>query len=224
MNHPLQDDFIDIHNHGSSPRRGVFSVEVLMAHEKRKPDNTQGLTYTSGIHPWYLNRSTFREELGQVRLDSSHSNILAIGESGFDRIKGAEFELQEISFTEHVRISEQSGKPIFIHCVKSWEELFAVHRKMRPVLPWIIHGFRGKKELARQLIARGMYISFWFDFIIRPEATSLVKSIPAERIFLETDGSGADIGEIYSKVAADMGLDTASLKQQIFNNYTDLFG
>jgi Tat protein secretion system quality control protein TatD with DNase activity len=51
-----------------------------------------------------------------------------------------------------------------------------------------------------------MYISFWFDFVARPESSELLKSLPPERIFLETDGAGVDIRNIYTKVAADFGM------------------
>ena len=68
-------------------------------------------------------------------------------------------------------------------------------------MPWLIHGFRGNVELAKQLLSKGMYLSFWFDFIIRPESSKLVRSLPKERIFLETDGADVDIRTIYEKVA-----------------------
>ena len=68
-------------------------------------------------------------------------------------------------------------------------------------MPWLIHGFRGNIELAQQLISKGMYLSFWFDFVIRPESSELLRSLPKDRIFLETDGADVDIRDIYKKVA-----------------------
>ncbi|HVN59181.1 MAG TPA: TatD family hydrolase [Bacteroidales bacterium] len=224
MNHPSPGDFIDIHNHGSIISQGHFCVENLMAHEKRIPDSRKGITYSFGIHPWHLDNLTYEEDISLVKLFSAHDNVIAIGESGFDRLKGPGRDFQGKAFEEQVRISEEAGKPLFIHCVRAWDDLLEMHRDTRPVVPWIIHGFRGKPELARQVVSRGMYISFWFDFIIRPESSALVKSLPADRIFLETDGSGADIGEIYTKVSSDLGIDLNDLKRQIYNNYTGLFG
>jgi len=47
------------------------------------------------------------------------------------------------------------------------DELLSEHRKLRPSTPWLVHGFRGKKELAMQLISKGMYLFIlWFDFIV----------------------------------------------------------
>ena len=83
-------------------------------------------------------------------------------------------------------------------------------------MPWLVHGFRGKPDLALQLISKGMYLSFWFDFVMRPESVPLLKSVPKERFFLETDGAEVDIREIYNKVSIDLGLTVDELKGMIF--------
>ena len=68
-----------------------------------------------------------------------------------------------------------------------------------------------------------MYLSFWFDLVVRPESSDLLKVLPPERIFLETDGAPVDIRDIYTKVAADLGMSVDKLKEQIMNNYMMLF-
>jgi TatD DNase family protein len=223
MNLPSPGDYIDIHNHGGRPSPGHYSIENLMAHEEMIPDMTRGVSYTYGIHPWHLTEETIGEQLDRVISYAGHENVIAIGEAGFDRLKGPETGLQQRAFEEQVVISEKCSKPMFIHCVRGWDDLLAVHKKMRPSQPWIIHGFRGKKELALQLVSKGMYISFWFDFVLSPHSSSLVKSLPAERIFLETDGSGEDISTIYWKISEDLGISVGDLKKQIHSNFKDLF-
>ena len=86
-------------------------------------------------------------------------------------------------------------------------------------MPWLVHGFRGKKELALQLIKRGMYLSFWFDFVMRPESAELLRFLPKERIFLETDGADVDIREIYKKVSDDLAVSVDELKNIILGNF-----
>ena len=149
--------------------------------------------------------------------------LIAIGEAGFDKLRGPSPEIQHKAFEEQARIAEAVKKPLFIHCVRSWDELLQSHKRVKPLMPWIIHGFRGKKELAAQLISRNMYISFWFDFVIRPESSELIRSLPSDRIFLETDGSDADIKEIYSKVALDTGISMEELKSIILSNFNKVF-
>jgi TatD DNase family protein len=86
-----------------------------------------------------------------------------------------------------------------------------------------VHGFRGKKELAMQLISRNMYLSFWFDFIVRPESSELVRSLPREKIFIESDGAGVNIRDLYNKVATDLGLEPEQLKAQVLKNFKQFF-
>ncbi|HAM10234.1 MAG: hypothetical protein A2X05_05075 [Bacteroidetes bacterium GWE2_41_25] len=222
MNLPQPGDYIDIHNHDSRPEEGVFILDNLMAHEETLPGNEKGMIHSLGIHPWFLNETNHDVLIDFVRQNVSDISIAAIGEAGFDKLKGPAMDLQNRTFAEQVAISEETGKPLVIHCVKAWDELMAAHKRVNPQMPWLIHGFRGKKELAMQLISRNMYISFWFDFIVRPEATMLVRSLPVNRIFLETDGSGADIREIYRTVADDLGISVDSLRDQIRSNFEGL--
>jgi TatD DNase family protein len=223
MNLPEPGDYIDIHNHGAEPCSGLFQIENLMSHENRVPDAKAGLSYSIGIHPWFLTSENIHEQVNIVRQNAGYKNIIAIGEAGFDRLKGPAATLQQTAFEEQVSIAGEVSKPLFIHCVRAWDELLSEHKKLKPSTPWIIHGFRGKKELAAQLISKGMYLSFWFDFVLKPESAPLLKSLPADKIFLETDGSGVDIKSIYEKVAVDLDLTTDKLKTIIFSNFSDLF-
>lgn len=223
MSFPRAGDYIDIHNHGSVPEKGKFQVENLMTHETAEPENNENLAFTIGVHPWFLTSENLQDQIAIVAEYSTSHNIIAIGETGFDRLKGPALKIQENAFAEHVMIAEKVSKPLFIHCVRAWDDLLAVHKRLHPSLPWIIHGFRGKKELARQLTDKGMFLSFWFDFILKPESSSLIKSLPKDRIFLETDGSGVDIKTIYNKVATDLEITLDNLKNQILLNYKDVF-
>src|SRR5664280_1398282 len=217
MSFPQQNDFIDIHTHGAVPAPGIFSVETLMAHEERIPVESAGLAYTSGIHPWNLNDQNHDRLLSYVEKTAPSESVIAIGEAGFDKIKGPAMDLQQRTFEEQVRIAERLRKPVVIHCVRAWEELMAEHKKLKPAMPWLIHGFRGKPELGMQLISKGLYLSFWFGYILKPESASLINSLPKDRIFLETDGADVDIRDIYNKVSSDLGITTDELKKIILN-------
>lgn len=220
---PEADDYIDIHTHGSVAAPGILSVETLMAHEERFPENIPGITYTYGIHPWFLDEKNHDRQLSLVAEMIENPLVVAVGEAGFDKIKGPSADLQRRTFEEQVIIAEKHRKPVVIHCVREWENLQQEHKKLRPEMPWLVHGFRGKPELAMQLISKGMYLSFWFDFILRPESSKLIRSLPPDRIFLETDGSGVDIRDIYNKVSADLGIEVIELKMQILSNYNEFF-
>ncbi len=224
MNLPVPDNYIDIHNHGAIAIENVFTVENLIASEERTPDETPGLTYSIGIHPWYLTPENHKELIKKVIIFSKHANVIALGEAGFDRIKGPEINLQRDIFEKQIIISEEIKKPLYIHCVRAWDELLAVRKKMKTKMPWLVHGFRGKAELAEQLISRGMYISLWFDFAIRPVSTPLIKTLPPDKFFLETDGGDVSIVKLYEKVAVDLEMSIQQLKHLFFSNFINFFG
>jgi TatD DNase family protein len=223
MNLPQSADFIDIHTHGASPAEGIFKVENLMAHEELQPDNIRGMAFTAGIHPWHLNESNSERLMQFISKAASDSSIAAIGEAGFDKLRGPSVELQRRVFGEQVNIAAETNKPMIIHCVRSWDELLSAHKSLKPGTPWLVHGFRGKKELALQLIKRGMYISIWFEYALRPESVELIRYLPKDRFFLETDGADVDIREIYRKVSADLAITVDELKNIIHNNFKLFF-
>ena len=223
MNLPEPDDYIDIHTHNAKPAKGIFAVENLMAHENLMPGTITAKAFTAGIHPWHLNEFNRDKLLEYVSNVAGDPNLIAFGEAGFDKLRGPSVELQTSTFAEQVKIAGEYNKPLVIHCVRAWEELLAAHRNMKPLTPWLVHGFRGKKELALQLIKRGMYLSFWFDFVMRPDSAELLRFLPNYRIFLETDGADVDIRDIYRKVSIDLGMDVDELKRIVFNNFNALF-
>lgn len=223
MNIPRAGDYIDIHTHGACLSGEVFAVQNLMAHEGFSPTDINGNAFSYGIHPWFLNEENFSKQISIVKAAASMESVIAIGEAGYDRIKGPSSELQRKAFEEQVIISELCKKPLFVHCVKAWDELLASHKKLRPSMPWMVHGFRGNKELASQLINKGMYLSFWFDFIIRPESSELIREVRSDRIFLETDGADIDIMDIYNKVSGDLEMSTAELKEIVLSNFNVFF-
>jgi TatD DNase family protein len=219
MHLPQNGDYIDIHVHGGMPGSGIFILESLMAHEGKAPVDIPGVAYTYGIHPWFLTQDNHKELIVSVQNTVSDKGIIAIGEAGFDRLRGPSMELQRLVFEEQIAISEELRKPVVIHCVRAFDELLSVQKRLKPKMPWLIHGFRGNLELATQLLSKGMLLSLWFSFVLRPESGYLLKNLPSDRLFLETDGAEVDIRNIYNKVAADLDLSVVKLKSIIFNNF-----
>jgi TatD DNase family protein len=220
---PQPGDYIDIHVHGGKPSSGIFILESLMAHEDKLAADVSGVAYTYGIHPWFLNETNHKQLLISVENSVNHPNIIAIGEAGFDKLRGPSSELQREVFEEQVGIAESHFKPLIIHCVKAWDELLAAQKKLKPIRPWLVHGFRGNVELASQLLSKGMYLSLWFDFVLRPESGDLLRHLPADRIFLETDGAEVDIRSIYNKVATDLKISVNKLKSIVLSNFDEFF-
>jgi len=216
-------DFINIHDHGAQPKDGVFTIENIMVHENNYPVEIDGIAYSCGVHPWSVEEGNADELINKVSQYATLPNVIALGEAGYDKIRGAEPPVQEKVFERQVEISEEIRKPLFIHCVKAWDELLRSHKNMRPEMKWIIHGFRGKPELAKQLLDKGFYLSPWVEWAIRPVSTETLKTIPVDRLFLETDGFDIGIEPVYMVVAEHLGMEVEILKKQLYSNFCNLF-
>lgn len=217
-------DFIDVHTHERQSANDVFAVDSIIAGQNRKPVAKAKTVYSTGAHPWFLTEDNKNKLIDEVWRVSVENNVVAIGETGFDRRKGASLSLQRESFEEHVRIAEELDKPLVIHCVRGWADLLGSHKRLKPKVPWIIHGFRGNYKLAEQLMDKGMFLSIWYSWAASPfSGDFLLRHLPLERLFLETDGADVDIAAIYLKVADDYGISIEELKAGIYNNFMRCF-
>ena len=200
---------IDIHTHRPDHSQLALSIRNLMPGEAWSSE-----PYCSvGLHPWYIN-AEWKSEMDKVHTAATAENVLFIGETGLDKLRGADSELQETIFIEHIRISESVGKPLIIHCVKAFDEIIALRKKMRPQQQWIIHGFRGKPQQAQQLLDNGFQLSFGEHF----NADSLTLAFHRHSLWLETDESPHSIEEIYEAASKCLNIPVAQLEQEINSN------
>lgn len=173
--------------------------------------------FSCGIHPWFTDNAD--GQFSRLKeLVNEQDNIVAIGEIGLDKLKGADMNTQTKIFRRQAEFAEEMSKPLIIHCVKAWAELIAVKQELKPRQRWIIHGFRGGKDLAQQLLCHGFQFSFGQN--INSEA---IKSIPQSSIFLETDDSPSSIYTIYSQAAKVLGLNIGELVNVVKNNVSSTF-
>ncbi len=80
--------------------------------------------------------------------------VIALGEAGLDKRCDTPFDLQVEAFQAIALLASRHRLPLLIHAVKSSEKLIALKKRMKPENAWIIHGFRGKKELLKVLSGR----------------------------------------------------------------------
>ncbi len=219
---PEKTDYIDIHTHQQKTDPDVFSVRCLLTHQAERPHDYPNVAVSVGAHPWFIEKEKLLATIEDVAISATGSNVVAIGEAGLDKVKGADISTQTIAFEKQAIIANNLMKPLIVHCVKAWDELLAIHAGIKPRTPWIIHGFMGSKEQAGQLIDKGMYLSMWYSFALAERSASLLKWMPLDRLFLETDSSDSDIKDIYAKVAGDLNISVASLKSRIAENYDEL--
>ena len=182
--------------------------------DKDLPAFEQARWISPGIHPWYLSSGTLDRQAEWLEsLLAGDARVLAVGESGLDRLCGTPFDVQQEAFRISVSLSERYRIPLVIHAVKSFNELVACKKETNPSQPWIIHGFRGNGILAAQLLRFGFYLSFGARF--QPEA---VQAAWPGHLFTETDESSIPIHSIYKSIADALGITLAELSTQIARN------
>ena len=205
-------ELIDIHTHHTDGIPGGAIISVNPRHFVAQP----GCWYSVGMHPWYIDKMT-EEETTLVEKLASHPQVLAIGEAGFDRNRNFDHDLQMSVFMWQNSLSAFIDKPLIIHMVKS-ADLLLWANQFRKDTSWIIHGFRGKPELAKQLLDAGMYLSYGEHYNV-----DALRSTPLDRLFLETDEATCGIDHIYNKVATDLEMDCKALKVQVKKNIDCVF-
>lgn len=214
-------EFYDVHTHqiysedNDDPYHScifdVYSLEFEVAKELH-----QRHSFSCGVHPWYSEDS--ETQMTYLTEITSSPRIVAIGETGLDKLKGPSFNVQTPVFKKHIEISEKLEKPVIIHCVKAWEELLKIKKETSPKQPWIIHGYRGKPDLTKRLLNEGFYFSVGEN--INVESMQL---IPIDRLFCETDEGDITIREVYQQAAQSLNLDIIDFADRIAQNVRKMF-
>ena len=213
--------FIDIHTHTypSNLQEEILSVYNISINNGEMDKYDQHLICSVGIHPWFItDKESSLKHLNQLKEIINLYQIKMIGEAGLDKIISAPLDWQQYLFEQQILLAEETHKPLIIHCVKTSNEVIALHKKYRPSSPWIIHGFRGKGELAKQFIKEGISLSFGEHF----QSSALQTAWP-DHLFIETDESSLPIQQIYENIAHQLNVETDVLCSLIQNKFNGLF-
>ncbi len=81
-----------------------------------------------------------------------NQSVIFLGECGFDRLKGEDLAFQTTVFEAQIRLAESISKPVVIHCVKAFNEIISIKKRLKPSIPLIIHGFHQNKTILNDLI------------------------------------------------------------------------
>ena len=209
--------YIDIHTHRKENSENVFSLHNISLEESEHQGAKARHYFSAGIHPWYID-STVEEKIKALKQIASDPSILAIGETGLDKLCNVDFNLQKEIFNDQILIAKEVKKPLIIHCVKAYNEIQQMLREAQTNIPVIFHGFRGKPQLAKELIKAGFYLSFGIFF--NRESLEIT---PLDRIFLETDDKDLEIKELYKLVVEEKGISVEELTEKAGENFERCF-
>lgn len=178
--------------------------------------------FSIGIHPWHIVLNG-QEQLRQLEQWGTHPHVLAIGECGLDKICSTDFSLQQEVFNGQIRLANSIQKPLVIHCVRAWEEVFSLLKKQGNTVPVIFHGFAKNAVMARRIISEGYYLSFG-KALQQERVRECLGTIPSDRFFLETDDAALSIETVYDLAASTLSIDHNSLSLQLQKNAAAVFG
>lgn len=144
---------------------------------------------TVGVHP----DNTGCEEPtvdGLCRL-AEHPRVVGIGETGLDyyRLTG-DLEWQRERFRVHIRAARQCGLPLVIHTrAAAADTLRIMAEEGAGEAGGVMHCFTESREVARQALELGFYISLSgiVTFKNAAELREVAAMVPLERLLIETD-------------------------------------
>ncbi len=219
--------FVDIHTHSVRPSADTVKVvnHIVQVDDRLHGMQDASLYRSAGIHPWHLSQENGAALLERLTQLAARPSITFIGECGIDKLRGPSLAYQADVFVKQLELAIALNKPVIIHCVKAFNELEAVLRKVKPSVPVIIHGFNGKVELGRQLSRLGVYFSFGAALLNSgSNAVRFMAEVAEDRFFLETDTADIHVSELYNVVAGIRNVDSVLLKADLYRRFLQLKG
>lgn len=187
-----------------------------------------------GIHPW---RATeYEGKLEDIIPYIEESEI--IGEIGLDYLwveDKSTFDIQRKVFNFIIEESIKRDKVINLHTKDAEEEIYETLKKFN-YNKAIIHWYSGNTEILEKYINLGCYFTISVDIGYSEKANEVLRKVPTDKLFLETDGPTAlewvngeygypsEIKRVYESVAELKNIELNDLINIIENNFKRLFG
>ncbi len=144
-----------------------------------------------GTHPHHAHEEL---DIGTDELiaRTQHPKVVAIGEAGLDyHYDSSPREAQEQGFRRHIAAARATGLPLVIHSREADADMAQMleDETGKGAFPAVLHCYTGGPDLAQRAIALGLFISFTgiLTFKKSDELRAIAKSLPADRILVETD-------------------------------------
>lgn len=192
-----------------------------------------------GLHPTSIG-ADWEAELEKLQ-DYSSRSIVAIGEVGIDCYWSKEFiEQQKEAFRRQLRMAHDRSLPVIIHSRDASSIIIEILKECKNLdLRGVFHAFSGSIETYREIEKLGDWMIGIGGVLTFKKASiaETVKSIPLDRIVLETDSpyltpaphrgqrnESAYIPHIAAKLAELTGKSIEEIAAQTTQNAETLFG
>jgi TatD DNase family protein len=165
-------------------------VRDLVAEARLQAGTRAQVWGTAGIHPHEAAKAP--KDFG-IRLREAllHPGIVAIGECGLDfHYDFSPRETQRRIFAEQVEVAASMDLPLVVHCREAEAEMMNLVREAGDAgVRGVLHCFPGDPNLLEVALEAAWHVSFTglvtFKSFLGDDA---VRSVPADRYMLETDG------------------------------------
>ncbi|MDH5822588.1 TatD family hydrolase [Luteimonas sp. RD2P54] len=146
---------------------------------------------TAGVHPHHAAEYTDECD-AELRALHAHPEVVAVGECGLDYFRDfSPRPAQRRAFERQLEIAADTGKPLFLHQRDAHADFVAIMRGFEGRIgPAVVHCFTGGRAELFECLDRDWYIGItgWLcDERRGAHLRELVKSIPADRLMVETD-------------------------------------
>lgn len=177
----VEDQLEKIVTIGVDIKSSIKSVEFASAHKN--------VYCAVGIHPDDCENVTEKdfEILEQL---AQNPKVVAIGEIGLDyHNEGINKQKQKEIFERQIQIAKKYDLPICIHTRNAPWDTYQILKEHADeiVKPSIMHCYSETGAYAKLFLNLGFYISFSGNITYKKTDRSYLKSIPVDRILVETD-------------------------------------
>lgn len=212
--------FIDIHTHPFRNETDTITVQNIFPGDGFAAFFGRNF-YSVGLHPWHIKTAFENNELLIMVEDAlEFDHVIFVGECGLDKRAETNFSEQIRVFEAQAFMAEEFEKPLIIHCVKAYNEVLQLHKKMHPEMPWILHGYNGSVQNTKQLVDENFLFSFGETlFNTNTKGIESFKYLPLEKLFLETDEFDGPIQKMYKQGADLKNISVDSLKKVVYENF-----
>lgn len=142
-----------------------------------------------GVHPENV-EDLENDYLEKLETLLKNKKVVAIGEIGLDyHWRKDNQELQKKIFIEQIDLANKLDLPIVVHCRDAVGDTLQILKEHTPKRESLMHCYGGSVESAKEFIKLGFSFSFGgvVTFKNAKNVQEVVKSIPLEKIMLETD-------------------------------------
>ncbi len=188
-----------------------------------------------GIHPSEIENFNDKD-LDQLEDFIKKEKIIGIGEIGLDYTYKTDKNKQKEIFEKQLQLAEKYKLPLVLHIRETFNDVFEILKNFKVVPIW--HSCSGNLEEVEKFLEIGGFISFSgiITFKNANRLREIVKIVPLERIFLETDSpyltpepyrskinEPAYVKFIYQQVAEIKNIEIEKIEDFIDNNFKNLF-